>query len=588
MGVGAAAKMLQKILGVSQDGAIGPQTLTVINNYTGDLVDDFLDAREARYAEIVERDSSQNVFLKGWLNRVNALRDYIDTNNDASFVKLWDNALFNGMSKDLMSTLRSLFTTATKVGSPVILDLDGDGVETTSIADGGTYFDHDGNGFAEQTGWAGADDGLLVMDRDGNGTIDTGKELFGDNTLLANGTKATNGFQALKELDSNNDNKIDINDAAYSQLKIWQDADGDGYTSEGELKTLSDAGIASINTGYTNSTLVDSNGNEHKQVGTFTRADGTVASATDVWFKMDKAYTIANEWLDVPADIAALPDMQGYGNVYDLQQAMVRDESGELKSLIEQFAAATDVAARNNLMDQILFKWTGSDTIDPNSRGANIDARKLAVLEKLFGEEFRQQGYSPNPGPNASMTLNLSYRGISEMFYAQMMAQTHLKDLYSKITYTWDDATQSIKGDLSAVITGIQSQLDTNYETGKQTLSEFTRTLVCGAGSQAKDMLDLDNFRNSFSSYNKEMSWNKNTINGTAGDNYLAGSNLSFLGSNDLPSELSVLVDIDDTIYGYDGNDYLSGNAGNDTLDGGTGNDTLSGNAGNDTPCCLI
>ncbi len=297
---------------------------------------------------------------------------------------------------------------------------------------------------------------------------------------------------------------------------------------------------------------------------------------------MDKAYTIANEWLDVPADIAALPDLQGYGNVYDLQQAMVRDESGQLKTLVEQFAAATDVAARNNLMDQILFKWTGSDTIDPNSRGANIDARKLAVLEKLFGEEFRQQGYSPNPGPNASMTLNLSYRGISEMFYAQMMAQTHLKDLYSKITYTWDDATQSIKGDLSAVITGIQSQLDTNYETGKQTLSEFTRTLVCGAGSQAKDMLDLDNFRNSFSSYNKEMSWNKNTINGTAGDNYLAGSNLSFLGSNDLPSELSVLVDIDDTMYGYEGSDYLSGNAGSDIIEGGSGIDVLYGGTGDD------
>jgi len=237
----------------------------------------------------------------------------------------YGHAMYIGMRK-VFGACRSIFTTAaTKIASPVILDLDGDGVETTSIADGGAYFDHDGNGFAEQTGWAGADDGLLVMDRDGNGTIDTGKELFGDQTILNNGQRASNGFQALADLDSNTDGKIDINDTAYSQLKIWQDADGDGYTSEGELKTLSDAGIASINTGYTNSTTVDSNGNAHKQVGTFTRADGTVASATDVWFKMDKAYTIANEWLDVPADIAALPDLQGYGNVYDLQQAMVRD-----------------------------------------------------------------------------------------------------------------------------------------------------------------------------------------------------------------------------------------------------------------------
>ena len=228
---------------------------------------------------------------------------------------------------DLFGACRSIFTTATKAGSPVILDLDGDGVETTSIADGGAYFDHDANGFSEQTGWASSDDGLLVMDRDGNGTIDTGKELFGDNTILNNGQRASNGFQALADLDSNADGKIDINDTAYSQLKIWQDADGDGYTSEGELKTLDELGIASINTGYTNSTLVDSNGNEHKQISTFTWNDGTTNAAEDVWFKMDKAYTIANEWLDVPDDIAALPDLQGYGNVYDLQQAMVRDES---------------------------------------------------------------------------------------------------------------------------------------------------------------------------------------------------------------------------------------------------------------------
>ena len=88
--------------------------------------------------------------------------------------------------------------------------------------------------------------------------------------FLPTAQKAANGFQALKELDANNDNKIDINDAAYTQLKIWQDVDGDGYSTADELHTLSDLGIKSINTGYTNSTLIDANGNEHKQIGSFT------------------------------------------------------------------------------------------------------------------------------------------------------------------------------------------------------------------------------------------------------------------------------------------------------------------------------
>ena len=82
------------------------------------------------------------------------------------------------------------------MGSPIILDLDGDGVETVGVKDG-AYFDHDGNGFAEQTGWASSHDGLLVMDRNGDGIINGGKELFGNETLLTNGAKSANGFQAL-------------------------------------------------------------------------------------------------------------------------------------------------------------------------------------------------------------------------------------------------------------------------------------------------------------------------------------------------------------------------------------------------------
>jgi len=72
--------------------------------------------------------------------------------------------------------------------SPVILDLDGDGVETVSV-ENGVYFDHDGNLFAEKTGWAGADDAFLVWDRNRNGRIDDGSELFGNNFILANGLK---------------------------------------------------------------------------------------------------------------------------------------------------------------------------------------------------------------------------------------------------------------------------------------------------------------------------------------------------------------------------------------------------------------
>ncbi|MFA5385768.1 MAG: hypothetical protein WC364_14125 [Eubacteriales bacterium] len=264
------------------------------------------------------------------------------------------------IGESMFGGLRDGFNDAARTTSPIVFDLDGDGIETTALSYG-IYFDHNANGFAELTGWVKSDDGLLVMDRNGNGIIDNGTELFGNHTILSNGTKAANGFQALAELDDNKDGKIDSNDAAYLQLKVWQDLDGDGwvtydedengYAITDELKTLDELGIRSIDTGYTNVNITDANGNIIKQTSTFTWADGTTGAAADVWLQTDNMYTIANEWLDVPDDIAALPNMRGYGNVYDLHQAMVRDESGQLKNLIEQFAAETDAENNENLVN---------------------------------------------------------------------------------------------------------------------------------------------------------------------------------------------------------------------------------------------
>jgi hypothetical protein len=151
---------------------------------------------------------------------------------------------------------RDKFPDAREEISPVILDLDGDGVETIASGDG-AYFDHDGNGFAEQTGWAASDDGILVMDRNNDGIINDGRELFGSETILSNGQRASNGFEALSELDDNHDGKIDASDAAFANLKVWQDIDGDGYSTSDELKSLSELGIESINTGYATTEQTD-------------------------------------------------------------------------------------------------------------------------------------------------------------------------------------------------------------------------------------------------------------------------------------------------------------------------------------------
>ena len=105
---------------------------------------------------------------------------------------------------------------------PLTLDLDADGIETTS-ANTGITFDFDGDGLKTGTGWVKGDDGFLVLDRNGNGTIDTGRELFGVDTVKRNGQKAVNGFDALSDLDSNADGVFDAKDAQFANVRVWED-----------------------------------------------------------------------------------------------------------------------------------------------------------------------------------------------------------------------------------------------------------------------------------------------------------------------------------------------------------------------------
>lgn len=164
--------------------------------------------------------------------------------------------------------LEENFETAETTRSPLVVDLNGDGViGTTSVADG-VYFDHENDGFAEKTGWISAEDGVLVRDLNGNGLIDNGTELFGNSTILSNNETAANGFEALKELDSNGDGIFSNQDKAWNEVKVWQDANQNGYTDVNELKSLDSVGITEINLNYKQQQVADENGNMHNQIST--------------------------------------------------------------------------------------------------------------------------------------------------------------------------------------------------------------------------------------------------------------------------------------------------------------------------------
>lgn len=512
---------------------------------------------------------SVSEFYKGtyaWLQR----HDPLDPNFQDALRNIFNRAFNNDDIEDTKDNLDHAQSTS----SPIILDLDNNGIATTAVQ-AGAYFDHAGDGFAERTGWVGAGDGLLVRDLDGNGLIDTGAELFGSETRLPDGSQAANGFEALKALDGNNDGKIDSDDAAFASLRIWVDADGDGYSQPTELLTLAAAGVTAINTAYGASTLIDANGNAHRQIGTYIRADGSQAAAEDVWFAVDRTYSLATTWADVSADVAALPDLPGYGTVRDLRQAMALDASGNLKTLVAAYVAEPDEGQRHSLLDEIVYAWTGVAGLNPASRGSYVDARQLAALEKLLGDGFYQPGWGANPGSTAGKEIGTAYAHLADSLSAQLDAQTTYADLYADIAWTWDDAAQLSRPDFTGTIAALQAQLDADPAVGLALLDGFARnlkvldridaagwqTLVDGLAPGNPDAAEILR-RAQLDTLTGQAAADK--LDGTSSDDYLLG----FGG--------------DDTLSGQGGNDVLAGGAGNDSLEGGAGNDLVDGGAGDD------
>lgn len=159
--------------------------------------------------------------------------------------------------------------------APIILDLDGDGIEMRAIKAAKARFDMNGDGAADDTGWAGRGDGFLVIDRNGDGRITVGSEL----SFLTDKAGGKSGIDALSALDSNRDGKIDSSDTRFSELKVWVDADGDGATDSGELRTLADHGIASIGlAAQANSDTGKIGENMLISTAIFTRADGSTGT----------------------------------------------------------------------------------------------------------------------------------------------------------------------------------------------------------------------------------------------------------------------------------------------------------------------
>jgi Ca2+-binding RTX toxin-like protein len=310
---------------------------------------------------------------------------------------------------------------------PLVLDLDGDGIELTSQGDG-VYFDLDKDGFAEKTAWVKGDDALLARDLNNNGKIDDISELFGNAT--------TTGFAALKALDTNNDNLITSADTGFASLRLWRDLNKNGTTDAGELTTLTQNSITTLSLSATNLTNTTIQDNLIRATAKFTRANGTTGTIADVAFdasQLDTKY-LGNK--TVSAAAAALPKLKGYGTLPDLPVSMTNDATLlNLVSSLNALPNTTTWTALKDKVDDILFRWAKVDTVPTTAMTTAFDRRKLAFLEIYAGEQLTPRDGNGVPSVANIDELISNWNDALDRATIKLAAQGPLKSILAPLTY---------------------------------------------------------------------------------------------------------------------------------------------------------
>jgi T1SS-143 domain-containing protein len=270
--------------------------------------------------------------------------------------------------------------------SPLVLDLDGDGIELTNMQDAHVYFDLNADGVLERTSFVGADDALLAFDWNQDGIINDGSELFGDQ-----GGAFGNGFESLARLDSNGDGVIDAQDAEFANLIVWRDMNNDGISQADEMVGLADVGIVSISLGGVTQTGYFNGDSFISHESTFTFADGSQGNIVDAWFNI------------VPVDQATNQDI--YDSVAAAQEAAMADA-------IASASAANIGDLDMSEGDVVDF----SDILEANNalQGAIDDFISLSDEEGGVAISSQGQGYGVNANLSDSGSVDIDQLIISQ------------------------------------------------------------------------------------------------------------------------------------------------------------------------------
>ena len=529
---------------------------------------------------------------------------------------------------------------------PLALDLDGDGIET--VAQGGwdgVLFDQNNDGVKTGTGWLSGDDGFLTLDRNGNGRIDNGTELFGDNTQLSNGETAADGFAALADLDTNQDGTIDANDAEFNDLRVWQDLNQDGISQAEELRTLAELGITGLSTSGTAANQ-SQNGNVITQTGTFTRSDGTSGVSGNLNLASSTFFTEFDNTVPLSETDLARPDLHGSGAVRNLRQAAA--SSAELADLLDHYASLTTRGEQQALLAELIDGWAGTSSmpgllqhaadngfilnitfgnlgqntqainqidftgIDPSDSQSVLSTYlgqqsatyqawidKLAILERFNGQEFFNFE-TLNKTQAASITF-LNDDGSTDSERTAEFSEYRILNInisqgqLDLLQQSYDALTESVYGGLvkqTRFMTyldhiGLESVDGSLQLDATPILDSLEQLHTSDPVNALYDLTELYSYGGNLlneagiDARAKIVEWLEPFSSDSAVLGQIRNIHPDFLFGNAGNDSITGTA-IDDVIIGDQGDDTLIGQDGEDTLLGGSGNDQLHGGNGDD------
>lgn len=444
-------------------------------------------------------------------------------------------------------------------------------IEFTSLEEG-VNFDLDNNGFNEKTPWIKNRDGFLTIDLNSNGRVDNGGELFGDRFTMKDGKQASSGIEAITSFDTNNDGRIDENDEVFlkddtkenetllDQLMVWFDNNTNGITDEGdEIISLTELNVDYIDLNF----KYDSNNSEvpvNDDIKPYREEE-----SADIFFNNNTSKKVSEIWFNVNTHNTTHDGEITIGNVPTFKQALEQDINGDIEYFHYMFENETNIGLKRYYLKKILYLITNSDSIDPSSRGGNIDARDLHVIEQFMGHQFNGvNGTSPN-ATAAEMLKNI-YKSIEDSYYNYI---NFISDsgAFKFLIFIKEDENGNTCIDTGYFESLIDDNLDndinmdvTIYDYGK-----YLKKLDTKYGTNGFDAY-FEKYSSVSSHYAEVISLIDNTRTTIGGDvNNVIGTTYN------------------DIIVGEYKDAIMTGYTGNDLIYSGYGNDTMNGDAGDDS-----